>query len=115
MRIQTKRAYLPAQASDGKRLLVDRLWPRGVSKDKAKIDQWLKELAPTTELRKWFAHDVAKWPEFEKRYRAELSDNPLLDELIILAKSTDICLVYAAKDELHNNAQVIKAYLESRL
>ena len=115
MRIQTKRAYLPAQASDGKRLLVDRLWPRGVSKDEAKIDQWLKELAPTTELRKWFAHDVAKWPEFEKRYRAELSDNPLLDELIILAKSTDICLVYAAKDELHNNAQVIKAYLESRL
>jgi|SRR5690554_2620132 len=115
MRIQTKRAYLPAQASDGKRLLVDRLWPRGVSKDEAKIDQWLKELAPTTELRKWFAHDVAKWPEFEKRYKAELSDNPLLDELIILAKSTDICLVYAAKDELHNNAQVIKAYLESRL
>lgn len=115
MSIQIKRAYLPAKASDGKRLLVDRLWPRGISKEEAKLHLWLKELAPSTELRKWFAHEVEKWPEFQRRYQAEFINKPELQQLLALAKEGDICLVYAAKDEKHNGAQVLKAYLEKHL
>ncbi len=112
MHIQLKRAYQPAKASDGKRLLVDRLWPRGISKEKAQLHLWLKDLAPSTELRQWFAHDVAKWPEFQQRYRAELINNPVLEQLLNLAEEEKICLVYASKDQQHNGAQVIKKYLE---
>ena len=115
MHIQLKRAYQAAEPSDGKRLLVDRLWPRGISKEDAKLHLWLKELAPSTELRQWFAHDPAKWPEFQQRYQAEFINKPELDQLVDLAKKGDICLVYAAKDERHNGAQVLKAYIEKHL
>jgi uncharacterized protein YeaO (DUF488 family) len=107
-----KRAYESSAPSDGKRILVDRLWPRGVSKDRAALDLWLKDVAPSTELRKWFAHDPAKWPEFVTRYQAELAHNEALSELKALASEGDITLVYAAKDEEHNEAQVLKGILE---
>ena len=81
MAIFLKRAYDPPTASDGKRILVDRLWPRGLAKVKVKFDLWLKDVAPSTELRKWFGHDPAKWTEFQTRYRAELKGNPAFDEL----------------------------------
>lgn len=112
MSILLKRAYeLPAN-TDGMRILVDRLWPRGLAKLKVKIDLWLKDVAPSTELRKWFGHDPEKWPEFEKRYRAELKANPALSELIALSRQGDITLVYAARDKLHNEAVVLKRILD---
>jgi uncharacterized protein YeaO (DUF488 family) len=94
------------------RILVDRLWPRGLAKTKAKIDLWLKDAAPSTELRKWFGHDPQKWPEFQKQYLAELKGNPALSELRALSRQGDITLVYAAKDELHNEAVVLKRLLD---
>jgi uncharacterized protein YeaO (DUF488 family) len=112
MSIFLKRAYeLPAK-TDGMRVLVDRLWPRGLAKIKAKIDLWLKDVAPSTELRKWFGHDPEKWPEFQKKYRAELKGNPALSELRALSRQGDITLIYAAKDELHNEAVVLKRILD---
>ncbi len=112
MRISLKRAYqLPAE-TDGMRILVDRLWPRGLAKTKAKIDLWLKDAAPSTELRKWFGHDPQKWPEFQKQYLAELKGNPALSELRALSRQGDITLVYAAKDEVHNEAVVLKRLLD---
>lgn len=113
MSVMLKRAYEAPAATDGKRILVDRLWPRGVSKAKASIDLWLKEVAPSTELRKWFAHDPEKWPEFEKRYRAELAENDALSELKALAQAGDITLVYAARDQEHNEAAVLKEILDA--
>jgi uncharacterized protein YeaO (DUF488 family) len=107
MTISIKRAYEPPAKSDGLRVLVDRLWPRGVTKAKAGIDLWLKELAPSTELRKWFGHDPGKWTEFQKRYRAELKDNPALSELRAHAHRGHVTLVYSARDELHNDAVVL--------
>ena len=112
MTVALKRAYDPPARTDGKRILIDRLWPRGVSKAKAGIDLWLRDVAPSTELRKWFGHDPEKWPEFRKRYRAELKGNPALAELKALARKGRITLVYAAKDELHNDAVVLKAILD---
>jgi uncharacterized protein YeaO (DUF488 family) len=106
-----KRAYEPPATADGTRILVDRLWPRGVTKAKAGIDLWLKELAPSTELRKWFGHDPEKWPEFQKKYRAELKGNPALPELRKLCRDGDVTLVYAAKDESHNDAVVLRQLL----
>jgi uncharacterized protein YeaO (DUF488 family) len=109
--LQLKRAYEPASKNDGRRVLVDRLWPRGVSKAEAKIDAWEKEIAPSTELRKWFGHDPKRWMEFQKRYRAELRSQR--DALISLKRSAPkITLVYGAKDELHNHALVLKEALE---
>lgn len=108
MSIRLKRVYEAPEASDGKRVLVDRLWPRGVSKEKAKIDHWLKDVAPSTELRKWFGHDPAKWGEFQKRYRAELKGSPALAELKQLASRSPTTLVYAAADEEHNNAVLLR-------
>jgi uncharacterized protein YeaO (DUF488 family) len=107
-----KRAYESPTEDDGKRILVDRLWPRGVTKLEAKIDLWLKDVAPSTELRKWFGHAPEKWPEFKKRYRAELNTNPAWTELQSLARQGDLTLVYAAKDPLHNEALVLKQLLE---
>jgi uncharacterized protein YeaO (DUF488 family) len=108
-----KRAYEAASPEDGYRVLVDRLWPRGVSKERAGIDLWLKEIAPSTELRKWFDHAPAKWTEFKKRYRAELKK---LDEPVQLlkkeAKSKTVTLVYGARDEEHNHALVLREYLQ---
>ncbi len=114
MNLKLKRAYEPAEATDGKRILVDRLWPRGISKQKAKIDLWLKDIAPSTDLRKWFAHDPAKWAEFQKRYRGELKKNPqALEDFKAASKGAKtVTLVYGAKDELHNDAVALKNFLE---
>ena len=113
--IVLKRAYEAAEPSDGQRVLVDRLWPRGVSKEKAAIDLWLKEISPSTALRQWFGHDPALWGEFQQRYRAELDANGevvgQLREVIRAGKTT---LVYGAKDEAHNDAVVLADYLASR-
>ncbi|HEX7338381.1 MAG TPA: DUF488 domain-containing protein [Rhodanobacteraceae bacterium] len=116
MTIAIKRAYEEPAPTDGQRVLVDRLWPRGVSKDKAALDEWLKDIAPSNELRKWFGHEPAKFAEFKKRFIAELDANeagwkPLLER----ARKGPLTLVYSAHDEAHNNAVVIKAYLEKRL
>ena len=112
MSVQLKRAYESPAKSDGYRVLVDRLWPRGLAKVKARIDLWLKAVAPSTELRQWFGHDPEKWSEFKKRYRAELKHNPAWPELQSLARQKDLTLVYAAKDQLHNEAVVLKQLLE---
>jgi uncharacterized protein YeaO (DUF488 family) len=112
MNVMLKRAYESPAMSDGERILVDRLWPRGLAKVKAKIDLWLKDVAPSTELRQWFGHDPEKWSEFKKRYRAELKNNPALSELQALSRQRDITLVYAARDQLHNEAVVLKKILE---
>jgi uncharacterized protein YeaO (DUF488 family) len=113
MNVTLKRVYEKPSVSDGKRILVDRLWPRGLTKEKAKVDVWLKDLAPSTELRKWFNHEPSKWTEFKKRYRAEMHNNTetltALKELLTKGKVT---VVYGAKDEEHNEAVVIKEYIE---
>jgi len=115
MSFQVKRAYEPASPRDGTRVLVDRLWPRGISKEKLKLDAWVKDLAPSNELRKWFHHDVDNWPEFEKRYFEELSKQPdKVDELRKQARRHTVTLVYGARDETHNNAVALKKYLERR-
>ena len=106
--IQLKRIYDKAEASDGFRVLVDRLWPRGVSKVKAKVDLWMRDIAPTDKLRKWFNHDPDRWKEFEKKYRAELKKNQALAELKKIIKSKKkITLLYGAKDTERNQAAVI--------
>jgi uncharacterized protein YeaO (DUF488 family) len=112
--IRLKRAYEPVEATDGSRILVDRLWPRGISKKSAHIDLWLKEIAPSTQLRKWFGHDPAKWTEFRKRYFQELrgSSEPLEKLLKQIGHGT-VTLVYGAKDEKHNDAVVLKDFLEN--
>ncbi|WP_455087022.1 DUF488 domain-containing protein [Prevotella denticola] len=110
--MKIKRAYAPAEESDGYRILVDRLWPRGISKEKAQIDLWLKSVAPSNELRKWFGHDPEKFPEFEQRYRAELAGSGALDGLrAVLREHPDATLLFAAHDEEHNNAVVLKELL----
>ena len=105
--IKIKRAYEAPSAGDGKRVLVDRIWPRGVTKEEADIDWWAKDVAPSTELRKWFGHDPAKWPEFRERYRKELKGNQELARIGEMAKSGTLTLVYSAKDEEHNQARVL--------
>lgn len=114
MSIVLKRAYEPPAASDGTRILVDRLWPRGLAKEKARIDLWLKDVAPSTELRRWFQHDPEKWLEFKKRYRTELKRSSALAELRNLSRQGDVTLVYAARDQLHNEAVVLRQILERR-
>jgi uncharacterized protein YeaO (DUF488 family) len=110
--IRIKRAYEPPAATDGKRILIDRLWPRGIKKTDAAIDQWLKDLAPSTTLRQWFGHDPARWPEFCQRYAAELRQQPEpLAQLRALAQQQPITLVFAAHDELHNNAVALRDFL----
>jgi uncharacterized protein YeaO (DUF488 family) len=114
-RIALKRAYEPAAPRDGTRVLVDRLWPRGVSKEAAAIDHWMKELAPSTELRKWFGHDPARWPEFRRRYTAELRQQAeAVAQLRALARKGRVTLVYAAHDEEHNDAVVLRTVLLGR-
>ncbi|MFA7684832.1 MAG: DUF488 domain-containing protein [Syntrophales bacterium] len=112
MDIRLKRIYDPPADSDGVRVLVDRLWPRGIAKIKARIDHWCKDVAPSGELRRWFGHDPEKWQEFEKRYRSELDNNPALSELRELSRKGTITLLYAARDQLHNEAVVLKHILE---
>ncbi|WP_031501045.1 DUF488 domain-containing protein [Bryobacter aggregatus] len=109
MSVHSKRVYEKPGAEDGMRILVDRLWPRGLSKEKAHVDLWLKELAPSTELRKWFAHDPEKWVEFQKRYRLELKDHSeALEQLKREVDQGPVTLLYAAKDESHNEALVLE-------
>jgi len=112
MKIRIKRVYENPSKEDGMRILVDRLWPRGLTRENANIDLWLKNIAPTTELRKWFDHDPNKWEEFKKRYQVELEKNK--DEVSILKKQHRekvVTLVYGAKDEEHNEALVLKEWL----
>jgi uncharacterized protein YeaO (DUF488 family) len=110
--VNLKRAYERAAPGDGARILVDRLWPRGVRKADAAIHQWLKELAPSTELRKWFGHDPARWTEFRKRYQVELKDHAaLMEKLRALAAKGPVTLVYAARDQAHNEAVVLREAL----
>jgi uncharacterized protein YeaO (DUF488 family) len=111
-RIRLKRAYDAPSAADGTRILVDRLWPRGVKKADAAIDQWMKELSPSTELRKWFGHDPERWDEFRERFAAELREHPAqLDRLRDLARHGIVTLVYGARDEVHNDAVVLRDLL----
>lgn len=105
-----KRAYEKPSKDDGTRVLVDRVWPRGVKKDA--IDVWMKDVAPTTALRKWFGHDPEKWSEFRKRYFRELASNDAVDELRKLAKRERVTLVYGAKDEEHNQAVALREFLQ---
>lgn len=110
--IALKRAYEAPGAADGARLLIDRLWPRGIKKADAAIERWLKELAPSTELRRWFGHEIERWPEFRRRYRAELAQHrELVEELRALARRQRVTLVYGAKDETHNDAVVLAELL----
>ncbi len=111
MEIKLKRVYEKPDEKDGFRILVDRLWPRGLTKEKAAVDLWLKNIAPTTELRKWFNHDPEKWKEFEKKYLKELQKNEeTVSELRAHLKKSVVTLLYGAKDEVHNEALVLKDY-----
>src|ERR1700739_412382 len=114
MNIRIKRVYEEPNEADGTRILVDRLWPRGLTKEKARVDLWLKDVAPSTELRKWFAHDPEKWSEFQKRYRAELARNR--EHVLLLQEAAakgPVTLLYGAKDEKQNEAIVLQALLRS--
>jgi uncharacterized protein YeaO (DUF488 family) len=115
MNIRIKRAYEEPDKEDGTRILVDRLWPRGLTKEKARVDLWLKEVAPSTELRKWFAHDPAKWTEFRTRYLDELKRNK--EPLSLLrqeASKGTLTLVYGAKDQEHNEAVILQRLLTAK-
>lgn len=110
--IKLKRAYEAPEPADGVRILVDRLWPRGVSKEDAALDDWHKDVAPSTELRRWFGHDPARWTEFGRRYADELSDKKeQLKTLRALARKNTVTLVYGAHDEVHNQAVVLRNVL----
>ncbi|BDV44887.1 hypothetical protein GURASL_38100 [Geotalea uraniireducens] len=111
--VRIKRVYDEPAAADGLRILVDRLWPRGLTKEKARLDAWLKELAPSDELRKWFGHDPARWEEFRERYRQELAGRPeSMARLRALAGQGPVTLLFAAHDVAHNNAVVLKELLD---
>ena len=113
MGIRLKRVYDKPTKADGRRVLVDRIWPRGLSKEKAEIDVWLKEIAPSTPLRKWFGHDPARWKEFKKRYAAELRGRrDQVEKLARLASKRTTTLLFGAKDAEHNNAVALKEYIE---
>lgn len=115
MKVLVKRIYEPAGKSDGFRVLVDRLWPRGMSKENAKLDLWLPDIGPSTKLRQWFNHDPARWEEFRHRYHAELKDKKdLVAELKGRAKQGTVTLLYSAKDDEHNQAVVLRSYLIRR-
>ncbi|MBW7867363.1 MAG: DUF488 domain-containing protein [Brumimicrobium sp.] len=111
--ISIKRIYEESSPTDGYRILVDRVWPRGVSKEKANIEEWMKEIAPSTPLRKWFNHEVDKYAEFKKKYSEELKSNKeLLEKIHAIAKKQQVTLTYGAKDEEHNQAVVLKEVIE---
>lgn len=113
-RITTKRVYDPWSEDDGFRVLIDRLWPRGIAREKAKIDLWRKDVAPSTELRQWFHHGPAEWEEFRRRYEEELKNHPeALEELSRSLEGREkVTLLYAARDREHNQAQILKSCLE---
>lgn len=112
-RLFIKRIYEPATATDGYRVLVDRIWPRGLSKDKAKVDLWLKEIAPSTRLRQWFGHAPEKWPEFQKRYQTELHANPVALQRLyaVLHEHNPVTLLFGARETTYNNAAALGAFL----
>lgn len=114
-KIPIKRVYEKPAKSDGYRILIDRLWPRGLSKESARVDWWIKEIAPTTELRQWFGHDPAKWVDFQKRYMAEIRANKETLQLLRdkIEATEVVTLVYAAKDEIHNDAVVLSKLLSA--
>lgn len=113
--LKIKRVYETATDDDGRRFLVERLWPRGMKKEALKMDAWLKEVAPSNDLRRWFGHDPAKWDEFQQRYRAELAGNPAAWTPIMQAlQEGDVTLLYSAHDTEHNNARALQAFLEQR-
>lgn len=113
--VRLKRAYDEPDPADGRRVLVDRLWPRGVSKSDAAIDEWVKEIAPSTSLRKWFGHDPARWDEFRERYAKEIHGHAdLLGRLRELARDGPVTLVYSARDEIHNDAVVLRQVILGR-
>jgi uncharacterized protein YeaO (DUF488 family) len=115
-RIQVKRVYEPAEPGDGARYLVERLWPRGMSKESLHLTGWIKEVAPSDGLRRWFGHDPAKWEEFVRRYRAELDEHPeAWQPLLAAARQGTITLLYSARDTAHNNAVALQNYLEEQL
>ncbi|WP_243091330.1 DUF488 domain-containing protein [Thermus neutrinimicus] len=112
MALKVKRVYEPASPEDGVRVLVDRLWPRGLSKERARVDWWAKELAPSEALRRFFAHDPKKYPEFLRRYREELRGNPALERLRALNREGTVTLLFGAKEERYNNARALVEILE---
>jgi uncharacterized protein YeaO (DUF488 family) len=113
--IKSKRIYAPVQKIDGYRILIDRLWPRGVKKEEAKVDLWLKDIAPSNELRKWFNHDPKKWLDFKKRYYRELSEKQELLQIIIKKMHTQtVTILYGAKDEKYNNACALQEFLSKK-
>jgi uncharacterized protein YeaO (DUF488 family) len=113
--IRIKRAYDPPKRGDGRRFLVERLWPRGMKKQALALDAWLKEVAPSTELRKWFGHRVERWAEFRRRYRAELRANPAAwQPILAAARRGTVTLLYSAHDPEHNGALVLRDYLAER-
>jgi uncharacterized protein YeaO (DUF488 family) len=112
--ISLKRAYDAPSSADGVRILVERLWPRGLSKEKAAVDVWLKQVAPSTELRRWFGHDAAKWDEFRRRYREELRERPdELERLRSLVRDGPVTFVYGSRNREHNAAAALKELIES--
>lgn len=114
-KIKIKRVYEDVDADDGTRVLVDRVWPRGIAKEKLKADLWMKDIAPSTDLRKWFNHDRSRWEPFKERYFTELAESPaLIDELMQLASKHTLTLLYSAKDETCNQAVALLEYLQSR-
>lgn len=111
--VQVKRIYEPPEASDGFRILVDRIWPRGMKKETAAIDKWLKDVSPSTDLRKWFNHEPEKWTAFSEAYREELKKSAAIDELMrYIKKHKTITLLYSAKDEQHNQAVVLQRFIK---
>lgn len=112
--IELKRVYVPANAMDGVRFLVERLWPRGIRKESLQLDAWIKDAAPSTELRQWFSHDPAKWKEFQRRYFAELDAKPkALTPIRAAARNGRVTLLFSSHDEEHNNAVALKTYLST--
>lgn len=114
--LKTKRVYEPSEPGDGTRFLVDRLWPRGIKKENLEMEAWLKDVAPSPDLRKWFAHDPAKWQEFQTRYRQELKASPgAWQPILEAAKQGTVTLLYSARDTEHNSAVLLKAFVEEKL
>jgi uncharacterized protein YeaO (DUF488 family) len=112
--IRIKRVYQEPEAADGRRILVDRLWPRGLSREKAKVDVWAKEIAPSTDLRRWYGHEPDKWPEFKTRYVAELETSPdQVEEIVHEVRAGVVTFLYSSKEEHLNNAVALKEYIES--
>jgi uncharacterized protein YeaO (DUF488 family) len=114
--IGLRRVYEAPGPKEGQRYLVERLWPRGMQKDKLELDAWVKDVAPSTALRRWYGHEPQKWPEFQRRYRAELTDNPAAwQPLLAAARQGPVTLLYSARDTERNSAVVLKAFLEEQL